>query len=93
MVNQIEIDRVIEISMELSPTPIDDNYWRNLIAKSLTDEPMSIYQAFELGRFSERMMQHGSDMDDRNKPTTMTHYFSSALRYKQSLQSKFSKIK
>jgi len=95
MFSRVEFDRVIKISRILSPTPVDDNYWRNLISKSLTNESFSVNEAFELGRFTERMFVKASSImfEDRdkngNRNDEFWHDYSATLGYKQYLQGKF----
>lgn len=97
MFSKAEYDRVIKISRILSPTPVDDNYWRNLISKSLTNESFSVKEAFELGRFTERMFSKACDImyEDRDKngkcDDELWADYSATLGYKQYLQGKFHK--
>ena len=61
------LERVIRISkMNLATTIGENNYWRNLIQKSTTDEPFSVREAFELGRFSERMFNKACEIMRKN---------------------------
>jgi len=103
MFSEVELNRVIKISRILSPTPVDDNAWRNMIYKSLTNEPFSVRDVFDLGRFTERMWRtacdimseggHSKPINEMNeKDKDVWEDYSSTLGYKQYLQSKFHKL-
>ncbi|MFM2393513.1 MAG: hypothetical protein RLZZ546_1495 [Bacteroidota bacterium] len=80
MCNYVDLEKIFTVCKKLSPT---EGYWEHMIIKSLYfPNQMTITDVFDMGRFTERMFKYAGD--------NALHFWI-ILKYKQTLQSNFSK--
>ncbi len=79
-INYIDLEKIFTVCKKMSPT---EGYWEHMIIMSLYfPHKMSIANVFDMGRFTERMFRYAGD--------NALHFWI-ILKYKQTLQSNFSK--